>query len=95
MKKKQLRPWLLQFQWKSSEDFKIYSFRATNSFYDDKWYGGGSMFINSEKAKRGLEKLFLDEIGNMRFKGRNWRIIDKETKQILSVIIENKTIILK
>lgn len=92
--KKQLKPWLLQYQWKSEKDFDKYSWRTANSFYSPKWMSGRSVYADPERAKKNLEHRFLDNLGSIYSRGRNWRLFNKSEQKVLSVIVENKTITL-
>jgi len=87
-------PWRLQYRWKSSEDFNKYSIRANRDAYTSRWFNGYGRYSDPEHVKKSLYRTLIDPFFDTVRGGREWRIINKETKKVFMVHIENKEIIL-
>lgn len=62
--------------------------------FNSDWKPHFSKYTDPDHAKHQLEKELRGWFGDRMFKGRNWRIFNKETQQNLAVKIEDKTITL-
>ena len=93
-KKPNNRPWILQMQWKSQVDFEKYSYKARNRQYKSEWENWFRKYANTDQAKEHLTNEIQDPNYEIYFIGRNWRLFNKETQEIVSIIMENKTITL-
>ncbi len=93
MKTPDPRPWILQMQWKSEQEYQKFSYKSTNRPFRREWDNWTRKFRDPEHAKEMLTKDLKDSVYDF-FQGRNWRIFNKETQAVLYVIIENDTITL-
>jgi len=81
-------------QWKSADDYEKYCYKARTILFISRWENWTRNFADVAIAKIKLQRELDDGIYDF-FIGRNWRLFNKQTQKILSVIIEGKTIILK
>lgn len=94
MKKKTLKPWRLEYQWKSLEDYHRYCIRADKDAYTSGWFKGYTKYENLEMAQKGLQREFIDPYYDAIAGGRNWRLFNTVTEEIVTIIIEKTKIIL-
>jgi len=80
--------WRVQVEWKTAEDYDNYSHRSRNKAYVKEWLPFPRTFFGLENARKKLERI-LDEGETCFFPGRNVRLVNKLTGEVVPVIIED------
>lgn len=90
-KPKKSKDWIIEFQWLSEKEFNSTEKWFTNKNYTPKWQSNsyGAKFTTSTAALHSLKAKRGTFLGVDNYKGRNWRIRNLKTNQIIEYVPPN------